>query len=307
MSPRPGPSPFTRAETRTRRLKLFLWGDAGVGKTTLALQFPAPAVIDMEGGTDLYGAGHAFDVLRASTADEVSDTVDWLLANPHRYSTLVLDPVSVYWDALQKKWSDIFLQRNKQAKGYRFEYFDLGPKEWAQIKLELKDLVRRLTRLDMNVIVTARQKLQYSDDAFMKVIGETFDAERTLPYLFDTVVHLSRDAQGRHLGRSIKDRTRRLPVEPFEVSYAVFEKAFGVELLTRESLPVPVLSSQQQQLIRELLRDLDITEQQAARRFQKFGAERLEELSTAAAGEIIEKLRKAHLAKVAHRSLNQGA
>ena len=47
--------PFQPAASSDRRLKLLLWGDSGVGKTTLALQFPHPAVIDLEGGTEHYG------------------------------------------------------------------------------------------------------------------------------------------------------------------------------------------------------------------------------------------------------------
>jgi GTPase SAR1 family protein len=42
------PSPFQQAAATERRLKLFLWGDSGVGKKTLALRFPQPAVIDLE-------------------------------------------------------------------------------------------------------------------------------------------------------------------------------------------------------------------------------------------------------------------
>jgi len=61
-------SPFQKAKSLDKRLKLFLWGDSGAGKTTLALQFPKPVVIDMERGTDLYGESFDFDVLRATTA-----------------------------------------------------------------------------------------------------------------------------------------------------------------------------------------------------------------------------------------------
>ena len=64
-------SPFQEAESLEKRLKLFVWGDSGVGKTTLALQFPQPVVIDLEGGTDLYGDSFNFAVKRVSTAGEV--------------------------------------------------------------------------------------------------------------------------------------------------------------------------------------------------------------------------------------------
>ena len=52
-----------------RRLKLFVYSDSGAGKTTLAVQFPQTAIIDLEGGTDHYGELSNFDVLHARTAD----------------------------------------------------------------------------------------------------------------------------------------------------------------------------------------------------------------------------------------------
>ena len=80
-------SPFVKAKGLQKRLKLFLWGDSGVGKTTLALRFPKPVVIDMEGGTDLYGDAFEFEVLRTITADEAMEAVDWLLKSRHDHRT----------------------------------------------------------------------------------------------------------------------------------------------------------------------------------------------------------------------------
>ena len=156
----PTAAPFAKAGSRDKRLKVFVWGDSGAGKTTLALQFLKPVVIDLEGGTDLYGDAFRFDVLRASTADEVMTAVDWLLGHEHEFRTLVIDPITVYWDALQKKWSDVFLRRNKGSKGYKFEFYDLQPRDWMTIKAEFKELIRKLIALDMDVVVTARQKVQ---------------------------------------------------------------------------------------------------------------------------------------------------
>ena len=96
------------------------------------------------------------------------EAVQWLLTNAHSYRTLIIDPITIYWDALQKKWSDIFLKRNKGSKGYRFEFYDLQPRDWMTIKAEFKELIRKLIALDMNVIVTARQKVQYAKDSALK-------------------------------------------------------------------------------------------------------------------------------------------
>jgi len=290
-------SPFQKARSLDRRLKLFLWGDSGVGKTTLSLQFPKPVVIDLEGGTDLYGESFDFDVLRASTADEVMGAVEWLLTHPHPYRTLVIDPITVYWDALQKKWSDIFLRRNKGSKGYKFEFYDLQPRDWMTVKAEFKDLIRKLIALDMNVIVTARQKVQYADGAFMKAIGETFDGEKSLPYLFDTIVRLYRDDKGRFLGECLKDRSNRLPPGEFECSFARLEEIFGKKTLARKARPTLFATEEQKRQIREQIALFGITPEQVARRLAAYGAESLDELTEENARIILAKFRSASASK----------
>lgn len=272
-------SPFQKARTLDKRLKLFLWGDSGVGKTTLALQFPKPVVIDFEGGADLYGEAFDFDVLRASTADEAMDAVQWLHGHTHPHRTLVIDPITVYWDALQKKWSDIFLRRNRGSKGYKFEFYDLQPRDWMTVKAEFKDFIRKLIALDMNVIVTARQKVQYADGAFMKAIGETFDGEKSLPYLFDTIVRLYRDEKGRFLGECLKDRSNKLPLGEFEVSYSRFEELFGKKMLARKAHPKAFATDEQKRQIREQIARFDMKPEQVVRRLTTYGADSLDELT----------------------------
>ena len=107
--------------------------------------------------------------------------IDYLRTHQHPYRSLGVDPITVYWDALQKKYSDIFLRRNKNSKGYKFEFYDFQPRDWLTIKAEFKDFIRKLIALDMNIIVTARQKAQYADSGFMQKIGETFDGENHSP------------------------------------------------------------------------------------------------------------------------------
>lgn len=290
-------SPFQKARSLEKRLKLFLWGDSGVGKTTLSLQFPKPVVIDLEGGADLYGGAFDFDVLRASTADEVMEAVQWLLTHPHAYRTLVVDPITVYWDALQKKWSDVFLRRNKGSKGYKFDFYDLQPRDWMTVKAEFKDLIRKLIALDMNVIVTARQKVQYADGAFMKAIGETFDGEKSLPYLFDTIVRLYRDEKGQFLGQCLKDRSNKLPAGAFEVSYLRFEELFGKKALARKARPTAFATDEQKRQIRDSIARFGLSPQQVTKRLAAYGAESLDDLTEENARVIIGKFESAFAAK----------
>src|SRR5262245_50481072 len=73
-------SPFQPAQARRKRLKLLTWGDSGVGKTTLGLQFPSPVVIDLEAGCDLYGGRFDFGVLR--TTSQIGMTFDGEKSHP---------------------------------------------------------------------------------------------------------------------------------------------------------------------------------------------------------------------------------
>ncbi|MBU1073153.1 ATP-binding protein [bacterium] len=287
-SPQDRPSPFETATTTNRRLKLFLWGDTGVGKTTLALRFPHPVVIDMEGGTEHYGGDFEFDVLKATTADEVIAAVDWLLVHPHEYRTLVIDPITVFWDALQSKWRAIFLRRNRGGKGHNGEYYTLQPKDWVTLKYEFKDLLRKLIRLDMNVIVTARQKAQYADTGFMRVIGETFDGEKSLPYLFDTILHLYRD-DGRFMAENIKDRTNKLPHGHFKVSYEEIERCLGADSLAREAIPLSLATPNQVEHIRQFVADSGMKKETLQRRLAVYDARSIEGLTEENAQIIIDK------------------
>jgi len=290
-------SPFSSATATERRLKLLLWGDSGVGKTTLALRFPRPAVIDLEGGTVHYGGTFEFEVLKATTADEVMAAVDWLLTHPYPYRTLVIDPITIYWDALQAKWHQVFLQRNKGSKGHRGDYYELQPRDWVTLKAEFKELVRKLIQLDMNVIVTARQKALYSDAGFMRIVGETFDGEKSLPYLFDTILRLYRDDAGRFMAENIKDRTNKLPRGKFEVSYDVIERSLGAETLTREAMPLHLATPEQIERIRHFVAASGMKPERLRERLTAYGANRIEDLTQENAQAIIDKFTAATAAK----------
>lgn len=231
-------NPFMRANKMEKRIKMLIWGESGSGKTTLALQFPNPVVIDCEGGTELYGEKFDFDVIRTSDPERIMLAVDYLLRNTHKYKTLIIDPITIFWESLQKKWSDIFLSysekpENKAMKGYKGEFFDFQPKDWMTIKQDWKELLAKINALDMNIVVTARAKKEYEDNQFMKVKGETYDGEKSLSYLFDVVLQLYKE-NGKRMAFAKKDRSNSLPEDPFEVSYKIIQEKFGKEGLTRE-------------------------------------------------------------------------
>jgi len=237
-------SPFIKAKTKEKRVKLMLFGDTGSLKTRIALAFPAPTVIDMEHGTELYGDDFDFYVEHTTDADAVMSAVNWLLTNEHDYKTLIIDPITVYWASLQDKYRAFFMERKQSGKGFKIDFYEFQISDWNVIKAEYKRFMRKLMALDMNVIVTAHQKKLYADDQTMKVIGETFDGEKGLGYIFDIVVQTIKSGD-KFMARAIKDRTNKLPTGEFSLSYEVFEKAFGTEILNRKAESIVLATSDQ--------------------------------------------------------------
>ena len=69
---------FAKAKPTAQRLKFFVYGGTGTGKTITALHFPAPAVIDAEKGTEFYGDKFDFGVEATSDYDDIMKLIDQL-------------------------------------------------------------------------------------------------------------------------------------------------------------------------------------------------------------------------------------
>ena len=257
-------NPFQPATAIPKRLKAFFYGAPGVGKTILSLHFPGVTLIDLERGTDHYGGQYAFAKLPTVSLDEIHAAVVWLKANSHDYRTLVIDPLTIYWDMIQSKWADIFGRKRGGKDPYTFD-----PKDWKPMRDEFREFLRLLSEVDMNVIATAHEKPQYSDSQFMQKTGETFDCEKHAGYLFDVVGRIYTTAKGARMVHLMKDRTNLLPKEDFPADFAEFEKCLGKDKLEAKAVPVPAepvfvrATQKQQDDVRALVRQLGGTIAQA--------------------------------------------
>lgn len=233
-------SMFKKAEVQADRLKMYVYGDAGTGKTVTSLQFPKVACIDTEKGTKHYGK--FFDFYRIETSDpkEVLKAIEELIEDPQGFKTIVIDPFT----PLYEKIMDNHLTRLKIKHGN--PSYTLQPKDYRPIKAEVKNLIDRLLSLDMNVIVTARSATLYSQEEFMKILGTKPDGPKELPYFFDVVLELtkeSRDGQDVFIAHTEKDRTNTLPAV-FDFTYQSFVEYVGIKGLERE----PVVFDQKKRM-----------------------------------------------------------
>jgi len=229
-----------KPEAVTKRLKLFMFGPAGVGKTTAAIQFPNSYIIDAERGTENYDkliTASGSSVFQTTDVNEVVQEVKALLTEKHDFRTLVIDPITpIFNDLLEKCETQVGS--------------DFG-RHYGAANKTMKRLANLIMNLDMNVIVTAHAKAEYGEN--LRKLGYTFDGWKQLDYWFDLVVELGKKGKKR-MARVAKTRIETFPDEDvFEWSYDAIKKRYDASILEREAQQVALATPDQVKELKELL------------------------------------------------------
>lgn len=254
-----------KPEAVTKRLKLFMYGPAGVGKTTAAIQFPNSYVIDTEKGAENYDkliteSGSA--IFQTTDMHEVIAEVKALLTEKHDFRTLVIDPITtVYNDLLEKCELKVGT--------------DFG-RHYGEANKSMKRLANLIMALDMNVVVTAHAKKEYGDN--LRILGQTFDGWRQLDYWFDLVVELGKRGKKR-VARVVKTRIDSFPDEDvFEWSYDAIKKRYDVGMLEKEPEALRLATGDQVREMKELLNIVRLPEGTTDKWFAKAGVDTWEDM-----------------------------
>jgi hypothetical protein len=283
----------TKPEIIEKRLKLMVYGPAGVGKTTAAIQFPNAYIIDTEKGSDFYSrtiskAGSA--VLKTNNPDEVKEQLQSLLTEKHQYKTLIIDPITQIYNATQEKWSRIFEKHTDNSKNRDLQ--DFGPRYWGRVKSDFKAIQRLMMALDMNVIVTSHQKDIYGSG--MTKIGVGPDTMKGDEYIFDLVFELKKVGNKR-LATTVKERSEigenKFP-EEFEWNYENFRKFYGSKIIEKESTPIVMASFEQVVEVKKLLGIVKIEDETVLKWFNRADVENWEEMTNSQIQGCIDFLKK---------------
>lgn len=271
-----------------KRLKALFFGPAGVGKTTAAIQFPRPYLIDTERGAE--NEQYAKLLTKASGSyfytndfDDMVAEVTSLLTEKHEYRTLVIDPLTtVYADLLDKA---------ERKVGNEFG------RHYGEANKQMKRLLNLLLRLDMNVIVTSHAKNEYAPG--MVVIGQTFDCYKKLDYLFDLVFSLEKRGAER-VGVVKKTRIASFPEgEVFPFTYAEVAKRYGGKILEREAAVVSLATKEQVAELEHYVKLLKVPDETIEKWLSKAQADALAELPQDAAQKCIDSLKSQITGKAA--------
>jgi hypothetical protein len=271
-----------------KRLKLFLYGPAKVGKSTAAIQFPKPYWIDTEMCADKKkyvdhvekGDGLVF---QSQDFDDVVKEVKELLSTKHDYKTLIIDSLTIIYNDLVDKAG--------QKHGTEFG------RHINEANKKMKVLLNLLLRLDMNVIITSHAKAEYGNN--MAVLGQTFDCYKKLDYLFDLIIEVQK--RGRERVAIVKGSRLEgfSEDDTFPFSYAEVAKRHGVEVLERETVAENLASESQCKEVERLIELLHIPKETYEKWLDKANSEKWEEMPSEAIQKCIDYLKSTMEGKAA--------
>ena len=264
-----------------KRMKALFYGSAGVGKTTAAIQFPKPYLIDTEKGAVntqyvkmLEKQGGA--IFQTCDFDELITEVKALLTEKHEYKTLVIDPLTTLYNDLLDKAA------NKVGTEFGRHY--------GEANKSMKHLLNLLLRLDMNVIITSHAKNEYGQN--LAVLGQTYDCYKKLDYLFDLVFEIQKRATDR-VAMVKKTRCEGFPEgEVFPFSYKEVAKRYGKEILEKEAEVQKLATQEQVQEVNRLIELLKVPEEIIEKWMKKAEADTFDEMGSDYIQKCIDFLKK---------------
>jgi hypothetical protein len=212
-----------------KRVKALFYGDAGTGKSTCAINFPKPYYIDTERGSE---HSQYIDTLRDNggvvfqTRDfaDLYKEVRVLASEKHAFETIVIDPITPIYNNLV----DAYGRKERVGTAHGRHY--------GAANRDFERLIDLLLRVDMNVVITAHGKKEYSND--MSLVGSTYDGYKKLSHIFDLIIE-AKNVGKNYVGIVKKSRISTIPTnEEIVFNYKAIHDLYGKDILGGESVPL---------------------------------------------------------------------
>jgi hypothetical protein len=219
---------FRKAKPQQAYVKAAIYGEAGSGKTTLALlaaeglaQLSGKriAFIDTEHGTDFYVTDNpsrrwhpkAFDIdcLYSRSITEVNKDLQSLSDNEH--GVVVVDSITHLWESTMNAYS-----------GKRTSLGGIPIDAWNRVKQPYKILMNWLVNAPFHIVVCGREGNVFdeSDNGRLEKVGTKMRAEGETAYEFHVVIRAFKERHKKgpdtHYAHVLKDRTSMLSGQVIE-------------------------------------------------------------------------------------------
>jgi hypothetical protein len=273
------------------KIKAVLYGISGVGKTTLALSFPAPYYFDVEGGAKgpqyrelLKKSGGAYMGPEDGTMsfEVLIEQVKALATEKHPYKTLIVD-------SLTKLFQTAIA--NEQERLGDADAFGASKKPAVAA---MRRLVAWISKLDMNVWFLCHETSEWGLDAKGQrtEIGKIPDCWDKLIYELDLAIQAKKTGPKR-IAIVKKSRITAFPDgESFGLEYGEFAARHGKEIVEGEAGTITLALPEQVDEVKKLLEIVKIDQDAIQKDFDKLGVSSWEEMTTDQISERIGKIKK---------------
>jgi hypothetical protein len=212
-------------------IKVMVWAEPGLGKSRLALSFPAPLVADLERSTALYAIEFNFLVAEPSPEMKPHQLVYALVKQIQRgmypdVKTLVIDPATDYLDHLEAA-----LMEKMRDKGTPLESLNgmAKTKAYSEINEAIRRELDAILLLPLNIVFVVRAKNMWGmKGGKMDVLGRGPDIKDIVTSLCDVVIQLDAD----RTAIVQKSRIAALPPKIKAPTYAHLEDALAKARIT---------------------------------------------------------------------------
>lgn len=262
------------------KIKAVLYGVSGVGKTTLALSFPAPYYFDVEGGAKgaqyrelLKKSGGAYMGPEDGTLsfDTLIEQMQALSTEPHPYKTLVVDSLTKLFQTAIANENERILSDGKKD--------EFGASKKPAIAA-MRRVVNWASRLDMNIWFICHETAEWGlVNGQRSEIGRVADVWDKLIYELDLAVQATKRGPQR-MAFVKKSRITAFPDgDSFPLDYAEFVARHGKEVVEGSATTITLATPEQVSEVLKLLDIVKISESDIQKGFDKAGVTQWSEMT----------------------------
>lgn len=132
-------------------IKMLVYGQPGMGKSTLALSAPDPVMFDFDGGVNRVNKAFQCPTLQVKSMEEVYAALDELETGAIQFKTIVVDTAGKMLDFM----SDYIMRKDTKMK---MRDGSLALKGYGARKVMFIDFLKRVTMMGKNLIFVAHEK-----------------------------------------------------------------------------------------------------------------------------------------------------
>lgn len=134
-----------------KTIKMLVYGQPGIGKSTMALSAPNPVLFDFDGGVQRVNVAFQCPTLQVKNWEEVEQAIDELKHGGVECSTIVIDTAGKMLDFM----SDFIIRNNSKMKN---RDGSLSLQGYGARKVMFQNFLRDVAMMGKNIVFVAHEK-----------------------------------------------------------------------------------------------------------------------------------------------------